>query len=380
MEAIENAPRPQNSEVSAIYRNNSSASTLPSNMSSASKEPKSVSVLYPVIMMTIGIVTNLLALMLAYRSYHQKENMRKKSFVLIIGAQALTNLTGELLISPIVIAVYLTHRQWGHVDPSGNLCTFFGVCITTFGLWPLFFSSAMAVQWTLAIHAPQYYSNHITIRFTKLLVMSIWVGVLIFALLPVFGFGRYTVQWPGTWCFINTGGRSLSNTIYALIFVVLGISSLLVTLSSNVATIRGLLVCSKNKISSTNKQWERITLEVLFQLMGIMCVVYVCWSTVLMLLLIKIVTKSSSEYCYTSPTNPSPLSPELQNECNIFLTGIRLAAFNQIFEPWVYLLLRESMLRKVCQLTNAATMCLGEEVNEIPVTAEESADLKEQII
>ncbi|XP_067845811.1 prostaglandin E2 receptor EP3 subtype [Heptranchias perlo] len=357
-----------------------SSSGQPNNKSSASAtQCVSVSVIFPVTMMIAGIVGNTLALLLVYRSYHKKENKRKKSFLLILGALALTDLTGKLLTSPVVISVYLTNRQWSRVDPSGTLCAFFGVCMTTFGLCPLFLASAMAIERTLAIHAPHYYSNHMTTRVTKLMVVSIWAGVVIFALLPTVGVGRYTLQWPGTWCFINTGNQILGNTIFASTFTVLGISSLLVTLTCNVATIRGLVVRCKRKVSSSNKHWERITVETLIQLMGIMCVLCACWSPLLVLMLKMIYTESSSDHCYTSPVKPSSPNTELQDDCNFLLTTIRLASLNQILDPWVYLLLREILLRKVCQVANAVTNCSVEGCKETPVTIEARTHLKEQI-
>lgn len=44
-------------------------------------------------------------------------------------------------------------------------------------------------------------------------------------------------------------------------------------------------------------------------------------------------------------------------DCNFFLTAIRLASLNQILDPWVYLLLREILLRKFCQVANAVSNC-----------------------
>ncbi|XP_060685559.1 prostaglandin E2 receptor EP3 subtype [Hemiscyllium ocellatum] len=380
LQCVRPQPRHWNqSEESSMWGGFNSSSEQPNNKSSVfAAECVSVSVFFPVTMMIAGIVGNTLALLLVYRSYHKKENKRKKSFLLIIGALALTDLTGKLLTSPVVISVYMTNRQWSRVDPSGNLCSFFGLCMTTFGLCPLFLASAMAIERTLAIHAPQYYSHHMTTRLTKLVVLSIWLGVVAFALLPVAGVGKYTLQWPGTWCFINTGNHILGNTIFASTFTVLGITSLLVTLSCNVATIRGLVVRCKKKLTTSNRQWERITVETLMQLMGIMCVLSVCWSPLLVLMSKMIYTESSSDHCYTSPNNISGLNNELQADCNFLLTAIRLASLNQILDPWVYLLLREILLRKVCQVANAVTNCSVEEFKEIPVTVEPRDQEKKQ--
>lgn len=65
---------------------------------------------------------------------------------------------------------------------------------------------------------------------------------------------------------------------------------------------------------------------------------------------------TSSHHCKPSAI---PLLPnrDLQMDCNFFLTAIRLASLNQILDPWVYLLLREILLRKFCQVANAVSNC-----------------------
>uniref|UniRef100_A0A3Q1EA59 Prostaglandin E2 receptor EP3 subtype n=1 Tax=Acanthochromis polyacanthus TaxID=80966 RepID=A0A3Q1EA59_9TELE len=247
----------------------------------------SVSVGFPISMMVTGMVGNSLALLLVYISYRKKENRRKKSFLLCIGSLALTDLFGQLLTSPIVISVYRAGQSWDRIDPSGKLCAFFGVCMTTFGLCALFLASAMAIERATAITSPHWYSNHMKTSVTKQTLVLIWVLVLLFALLPVVGVGKYTVQWPGTWCFISTGDtHTPGNLFFSVTFAVLGIFSLLVTFSCNVVTIRGLLLRCRTKSgasggSSTSRQWERLTTEPVIQLLGIMSVLLVCWSPLL---------------------------------------------------------------------------------------------------
>ncbi|KAK2889296.1 hypothetical protein QQF64_028559 [Cirrhinus molitorella] len=318
----------------------------------------SVSVFFPITMMVTGMVGNSLAMLLVYSAYRKKENKRKKSFLLCIGSLALTDLFGQLLTSPIVISVYRADLKWKRVDPSGTLCAFFGVCMTTFGLCPLFLASAMAIERALAITAPHWYSHYMKTSVTKQVLVFIWCLVLLFALLPIAGVGKYTLQWPGTWCFISTGDKSVTgNTFFATTFAALGIFSLLVTLSCNVVTIRALVTRCKTKASSTqsSKQWERLTTETVIQLMGIMCVLLTCWSPLLVLMLKMISTHTSSHQCNSAAVSLSP--QDLQMDCNFFLTAIRLASLNQILDPWVYLLLREILLRKFCQVASAVSKC-----------------------
>ncbi|KAM4642861.1 prostaglandin E2 receptor EP3 subtype [Discoglossus pictus] len=331
----------------------------------------SVSVAFPLTMMITGLVGNALAMLLVYKSYKRKESKKKQSFLLCIGSLALTDFTGQLLTSPIVISVYLSGRQWVRVDPSGHLCAFFGLCMTMFGLCPLFIASAMAIERTLAIRAPHWYASHMKTRATKAVLLCIWLGVLAFALMPITGIGQYTLQWPGTWCFISTGDHNApGNIFFASTFACLGLLALLVTFSCNLATIKALVSRCKRKgsASQSNKQWERITLETMIQLMGIMCVLFACWSPLLVIMLKMISNHTSAEHCKTSLQ--SMQSPELKKDCNFFLTAIRLASLNQILDPWVYLLLRQILLRKFCQVANAVSGCSNDVHKEQPMISE----------
>ncbi|KAM9763119.1 prostaglandin E2 receptor EP3 subtype [Menidia menidia] len=325
-----------------------------------------VSVGFPITMMVTGMVGNSLALILVYISYRKKENRRKKSFLLCIGSLALTDLFGQLMTSPVVISVYRAGLKWELIDPSDKLCAYFGVCMTTFGLCALFLASAMAMERALAITNPHWYSNHMRTSVTKQTLAVIWCLVLLFALLPIAGVGKYTRQWPGTWCFISTGDSDVpGNTFFAITFAVLGIFSLLVTLSCNVMTIRGLIIRCKTKsgTSQSSKQWERLTTETVIQLLGIMCVLLICWSPLLVLMLRMISTKVSSHDCNSSSLKSNHASGQ-ELDCNFFLTAIRLASLNQILDPWVYLLLREILLRKFCIMANAVSNCSMEDQKE----------------
>ncbi|XP_068095330.1 prostaglandin E2 receptor EP3 subtype [Hyperolius riggenbachi] len=321
----------------------------------------SVSVAYSLAMMITGLVGNALAMSLIYKSYRRKESKRKHSFLLCIGSLALTDFTGQLLTSPIVISVYLAGRQWARVDPSGHLCAFFGLCMTMFGLCPLFIASAMAIERTLAIRTPHWYSSNMRTRATGTVLLCIWAAVLAFALLPLVGLGRYTLQWPGTWCFIST-----DDVAFAATFATLGLLSLAITFGCNLATIVALVSrCrSRSAASQVSKHWERITMETLFQLMGIMCVLFACWSPLLVIMLKMIFNHTSVERCKSTMAT---VSPEMQKDCDFFLTAVRLASLNQILDPWVYLLLREILFRKFCQVANAVSNCSSDGRKEQPV-------------
>uniref|UniRef100_A0A4W2FSQ6 Prostaglandin E2 receptor EP3 subtype n=1 Tax=Bos indicus x Bos taurus TaxID=30522 RepID=A0A4W2FSQ6_BOBOX len=256
-----------------------------------SEDCGSVSVAFSMTMMITGFVGNALAITLVSKSYRRREGKRKKSFLLCIGWLALTDMVGQLLTSPVVIVLYLSHQRWEQLDPSGRLCTFFGLTMTVFGLSSLFIASAMAVERALATRAPHWYSSHMKTSVTRAVLLGVWLAVLAFALLPVLGVGQYTIQWPGTWCFISTGPggngtnsrQNWGNVFFASAFAILGLSALVVTFACNLATIKALVSRCRAKAtaSQSSAQWGRITTETAIQLMGIMCVLSVCWSPLL---------------------------------------------------------------------------------------------------
>ncbi|XP_076976742.1 prostaglandin E2 receptor EP3 subtype isoform X2 [Tamandua tetradactyla] len=313
----------------------------------------SVSVAFPITMMITGFVGNALAMLLVSRSYRCRESRRKKSFLLCIGCLALTDMVGQLLTAPVVIAVYLSDQNWAHIDPSGRLCTFFGLTMTVSGLSSLFIASVMAVERALAIRAPHWYASHLKTRSTRAALLGVWLAALTFSLLPVLGVGHYTIQWPGTWCFLSTvggwgngtsSGDDWGNLFFVSTFAFLGLLALAVTFTCNLATIRALVSRCRAKAtaSQSSAQWGRITTETAIQLLGIMCVLLVCWSPILIMLLKMIFNKTSVEHCKSHK--------EKQEECTFFLIAVRLASLNQILNPWVYLLLRKILLQKFCQI------------------------------
>lgn len=163
--------------------------------------------------------------------------------------------------------------------------------MTVFGLSSLFIASATAVERALASRAPHWCASHMKTRATRSVLFGVWLAVLAFALLPVLGVGQYSIQWPGTWCFISTGGggngtsssRNWGNRFFSSTFAFLGLSALTITFACNLATIKALVSRCRAKVtaSQSSAQWGRITTETAIQLLGIMCVLSVCWSPLL---------------------------------------------------------------------------------------------------
>lgn len=83
------------------------------------------------------------------------------------------------------------------------------------------------------------------------------------------------------------------------------------------------------------------------------------------LMLTMISTQVSSQQCNSTALTSAPAAAhDVHLDCNFFLIAIRMASLNQILDPWVYLLLREILLRKFCIVANAVSNCSIEEQKE----------------
>lgn len=68
------------------------------------------------------------------------------------------------------------------------------------------------------------------------------------------------------------------------------------------------------------------------------------YSTFFLCCLAQIYISMSVRRFYRGDTDPDPKYEHLM------LLGLRMASWNQILDPWVYILLRRAVLRRVCRL------------------------------
>uniref|UniRef100_A0A8C4R1Y8 Prostaglandin E2 receptor EP3 subtype n=1 Tax=Eptatretus burgeri TaxID=7764 RepID=A0A8C4R1Y8_EPTBU len=207
----------------------------------------------------------------------------------LFGALAMTDLTGQLITAPLVIAVYAVGRRWSRIDPT---------------------------RCPLRPPSPSQ-AGHA--------VVMVWLVAVSLACGPFF-LGGYGLQWPGTWCF------------RAYLFL-LALVSLFTTGACNAVTAHGLLsrkLCLRTEMErrssgGTGTDASRFAIEPAAQLLGIMAVLGVCWLPLL------------AHYTIVD-TRRGTLS-------------IRLASLNQILDPWVYLLFRNIVMRRVHRVICSCCHC-----------------------
>uniref|UniRef100_A0A673WRX5 Thromboxane A2 receptor n=1 Tax=Salmo trutta TaxID=8032 RepID=A0A673WRX5_SALTR len=277
--------------------------------------------------MTLGGLSNLSAQGILAKSYVRFRQRSKAPFLLLVGALLLTDLAGNLIPGAFALHLHLGQSRRHRVaagmrdttEPAGMFCQLFGASLVFFGLCPLLLGSAMAVERCMGITQPLLHSALITVAHMRLAVLLLSSLALLLAGLPLMDVDSYTTQFPGTWCFLTVHGPlSTADTSLALTFSGLGLTALSLFLICN--TLSRLALTSSSPLRS-------LDVEMMAQLTVITMVSCVCWSPFLV---------SSSSHTVR------------QSE-RLVLLGLRMATWNQILDPWVYILLRRAVLRR-CQI------------------------------
>lgn len=299
--------------------------------------------------MTLGILFNIVALIILAKAYNRFRRRSKATFLLFASSLVATDLAGHVINGSLVMRRYSvdpTTYSTVHTDAS---CLFLGGCMVFFGLCPLFMGCAMAAERCLGVTKPLLHAQLVTTARTKIALALIWLVALCVALLPFFNLGTYTYQYPGTWCFIRvlegTDGMDLA---FVILFSGLALSSLASAFVCN--TISGITLvrarlkktCSKSRSTGSNDT------EMVVQLVGIMVTSCICWSPLLVFGLMSALRSYNGT-----------LDNDRATYRSLMVTGVRMAALNQILDPWVYILLRRAILRRIYRITKRQASLKG---------------------
>ncbi|KAF7661379.1 hypothetical protein LDENG_00262670 [Lucifuga dentata] len=269
--------------------------------------------------MTLGILFNVVALIILAKAYNRFRQRSKATFLLFASSLVATDLAGHVIPGALVL----------------RLMVFFGLC-------PLFLGCAMAAERCLGVTRPLLHAQLVTTARTKMALALIWLIALCVALLPCFNLGAYTYQYPWTWCFIRVlEDTKVTDLIFVLLFSGLGLSSLAVALVCNTISGITLVRARLRKRTSSHGHWTRShDTEMVVQLVGIMVSSCICWSPLLVFGLMS-VTQSYS----------GSMSKDSDAYRKLMMMGVRMATCNQILDPWVYILLRRAILKKIYHIT-----------------------------
>ncbi|XP_072294176.1 prostaglandin F2-alpha receptor [Eucyclogobius newberryi] len=287
-----------------------------------------LSVRASVISMSVGILSNSLALLILLKSYRHVHNKTRACFLLFASSLVITDLLGHLIIGGLVLFIYSSLKMWDVFDPKGVLCSVFGACMVFFGLSPLFLGSLMAVERCIGVTRPLFHSTAVAAHHMKRLLGLSWLLPALVAVLPVLLRRPYSVQSSRSWCFFHMEQpQDWLDVLLPLLFSSLGLLALLLSIMCNTLTSCALLYSRlRRRRRSRSTSYH---LEMICQLLAIMLVSCVCWGPLLV--------------CVTTLS----ITSRQKTEIHSLLTAVRMATWNQILDPWVYILLRKAVLRKL---------------------------------
>ncbi|XP_018958553.1 thromboxane A2 receptor [Cyprinus carpio] len=273
----------------------------------------------------LGLSSNLFALVVLAKTFHHTKSRSRSSFLLFLGGLVLTDFMGLLVTGSIVVSFHITHFNWRQLDPHCHFCNFMGMSMVFYGLCPLLLGATMAVERFVGINRPFARSTTMSNSRACLKVAMVWVTAGCISLLPLAGLGSYRLQFPGSWCFLNISSRPLDMT-FGLIFSLVGLLSLALSFLLNTVSVITLLrVCCGKDSAQRRRDYE---VEMMVQLILIMTIASVCWCPLLVFIAQTVLSGSELDVQH-------------------LLLWLRFATGNQILDPWVYILFRRAVLKRI---------------------------------
>ncbi|CAJ1060802.1 thromboxane A2 receptor [Xyrichtys novacula] len=274
---------------------------------------------------TLGLTSNLIAFVVLLKSFRKTHSRSRSSFLIFLGGLVITDFMGLLVTSSIVIPFHLTHFNWRKLDPDCHFCNFMGMSMVFYGLCPLLLGATMAVERFIGINHPFARSTSMPKSRTVSMVLMVWFTAGCIALLPITGVGSYHIQMPGSWCFLNISSEG-NDLIFSLLFSLVGLISLAVSFILNTVSVVTLIkVCCGQDGSQRRRDHE---IEMMAQLILIMVIASICWCPLLVFIAQTVLSGGPLQVRY-------------------LLLWLRFATWNQILDPWVYILFRRAVLKKI---------------------------------
>ncbi|XP_075397082.1 prostaglandin E2 receptor EP4 subtype [Tenrec ecaudatus] len=321
----------------------------------------------PAVMFIFGVVGNLVAIVVLCKS---RKEQKETTFYTLVCGLAVTDLLGTLLVSPVTIATYVK-GQW----PGGQpLCEYSTFILLFFSLSGLSIICAMSIERYLAINHAYFYSHYVDKRLAGLTLFAVYVSNVLFCALPNMGLGSSRLQYPDTWCFIDWTTNVTAHAAFSYMYA--GFSSFLIlaTVLCNLLVCGALLRMHRQFMrrtslgteqhhaaaaavaSTTSRGHPAATSPAPPRLLDFrrrrsfrriagaeiqMVILLIATSLVVLICSIPLVVRVFVNQLYQQRLEEISKNPDLQ--------AIRIASVNPILDPWIYILLRKTVLRKVVE-------------------------------
>ncbi|XP_075040241.1 prostaglandin E2 receptor EP4 subtype [Mixophyes fleayi] len=297
----------------------------------------------PAVMFIFGVVGNLIAIIVLCKS---RKEQKETTFYTLVCGLALTDLLGTCLVSPVTIATYVQNR-W----PGGDaLCEYSSFILLFFGLSGLSIICAMSIERYLAINHAYFYNHYVDKKLAGLTLFAIYVSNVLFCAMPSMGLGKTTFQYPKTWCFIDWRTNISTHAAYSYMYAGFSSFLIMVTVLCNVLVCVALIRMHRQFVRRTSLGTDtRISdfrrRRSFRRMAGAeiqMVILLIATSVVVLICSIPLVVRVFINQLYQPPI-------EKDISSNLDLKAIRIASVNPILDPWIYILLRKTVLSKVIE-------------------------------
>ncbi|KAI3368231.1 hypothetical protein L3Q82_007951 [Scortum barcoo] len=280
---------------------------------------------FSAIFTSLGLMSNLIAFVVLIKSFRGTRSSSRSFFLIFLGGLVVTDFMGLLVTGSIVITFHTTHFNWRHIDPNCHFCNFMGMSMVFYGLCPLLLGAAMAMERFIGINHPFARSTSMPKSRTVSMVLMIWLIAGCIALLPLAGVGSYHMQFPGSWCFFNISHEG-NDLVFSLLFSLVGLICITVSFLLNTVSVVTLIkVCCGQGSTQRRRDHE---VEMMVQLILIMVIASICWCPLLVFIAQTVLSGT-------------------RLKISDLLLYLRFATWNQILDPWVYILFRRAVLKRI---------------------------------
>ncbi|XP_028318124.1 prostaglandin E receptor 4 (subtype EP4) b isoform X2 [Gouania willdenowi] len=279
----------------------------------------------PVIMFILGVVGNVIAIVVLRIS---RKEQKETTFYTLVCGLAVTDLLGTLLVSPVTIATYVK-GSW----PGGPaLCQYSGFILLFFFVVQLSIVFAMSVERYMAINHAYFYNEYVNQRLAALALVAIYVSNVVFCALPSLGLGHIKLQRKETWCFIDWHSNHTTHKTFNLMYAGVNSVVVLATVICNVMVCGALILMHKRYIRRTSLGTDQRRMSELRRRRSFR---RLAGAEIQMLRIFMNALDQNQK--------DEPLG--LNND----LLAIRIAAVNPILDPWIYILLRKTVVLKLME-------------------------------
>ncbi|XP_019581256.1 prostaglandin E2 receptor EP2 subtype [Rhinolophus sinicus] len=324
---------------------NTSSDYLPEHCETQQWLPSGESPAISSVMFSAGVLGNLIALALLARRWRGDTGpsaSRGNSislFHVLVTELVFTDLLGTCLISPVVLVSYARNQTLVALAPESRVCTYFAFAMTFFSLATMLMLFAMALERYLSIGHPYFYQRHVTRRSGLAVLPAIYTISLVFCSLPLLNYGQYVQYCPGTWCFIRHG-----ETAYLQLYATLLLLLIVAVLACNFSVILNLIrmyrrgrrsrcgpsVGSGRGGPGSRRRWERVSMAEETDHLILLAIMTITFA---------VCSLPFTIFAYMNETSSRKAKWDLQ--------ALRFLSINSIIDPWVFAILRPSVLRLI---------------------------------